>query len=441
MTFIILPNLYFVCSLRCVEIIAHTTTVSLASAENALLRAIHKVDVVIEELISKPRSFHIAASILPAHMRHCAQTILPLSMLLATGKWLVADALDALQKEPRVSVLLDQTVLKVTSPCSNNPSKFAVLFDLGGTNIRVATACTNSSNSKIEMNPIYSSAIGEDKSEEAVLRLLREVYEQVLVQDGFPKADAPCCVVMAQPGRLNDCDGSISGLANFPWSRPFPMKAVLNDISGCEQIKILDDCDAALYGEIKSSAMASTVNENVVVMLTIGTGIGSALFCNSAPYKGARRLIEGGHMIIHPGGLQCPCGQRGCLEMYCSGTAIGLSGQSQSQHIRGTSGGVITAEDVVREAQHGNKIATNIITTAAKDLAIGLVNVCRMYDPHMVIIGGGLGGILFDLAKTEFCNQSWNIHDDDRDIKFVLANCDESGLAGCLSLSMEYFEL
>lgn len=146
-------------------------------------------------------------------------------------------------------------------------------------------------------------------------------------------------------------------------------------------------------------------------------------------------------MVIHPDGLKCPCGQRGCLEMYCSGTAIGVSGQSQAQNIKGTLDGVVTAEDVAREAQSGNEVAKSIITNATKDLAIGLVNVCRMYDPHMIIIGGGLGGTLFEQAKTEFCNHNWRLHDDKRDIKFVLADCEESGLAGCLSLSTEYFEL
>ena len=97
------------------EIISHTTQVSLDRAEVALLQAIHKVDDVNEELINRPRSFHIAASILPPHMRHCAQTILPLSMLMATGQWTVERALEALRKEPRVSVLLDQTVLKAVS--------------------------------------------------------------------------------------------------------------------------------------------------------------------------------------------------------------------------------------------------------------------------------------------------------------------------------------
>jgi hypothetical protein len=100
-------------SFRCVEIISHTAAVTLQRAEVALLQAIHKVDVVGEELTNRPRSFHIAASILPPHMRHCAQTILPLSMLMATDQWTVDRALVALQKEPRVSVLLDQTVLKV----------------------------------------------------------------------------------------------------------------------------------------------------------------------------------------------------------------------------------------------------------------------------------------------------------------------------------------
>ena len=407
---------------------------SLDRAEVALLQAIHKVDDVNEELINRPRSFHIAASILPPHMRHCAQTILPLSMLMATGQWTVERALEALRKEPRVSVLLDQTVLKAVSPSSvGKEAGYAVLFDLGGTNIRVATA--TSVNSKFQMNEIYSKKISDNKSEKGICDLIREAYDQVLKQDGISSVNPPACIVMAQPGYVNESDGTISGLANFPWSRPFPLKSLLSNVSGCQNIIIIDDCDAALYGEVKSESSSLPSLDMTAVMVTIGTGIGTSLYINNALHKGSRGLIEGGHMILHADGLTCPCGQRGCLEMYSSGTAIGLRGQHEN--VSGKPGSTVSAEDVVLEAQQGNTVATEILDQATKDLAVGLVNIVRLYDPHVIIIGGGVGAILFKKLRNEFQKLSWMLHDDVRDLKIVLAACNESGLSGCFAIATE----
>lgn len=420
------------------EIVSHTVSVSLECAEISLLRAIHKVDDVPAEFLYKPRSYHIAASILPPHMRHCAQTILPLSMLLATDQWTVNEAIEALQKEPRVSILLDQTVLKkIAESSKNDESQHVILFDLGGTNIRAASAIYL--NAELKMNSIYSRAIS-NKSEDSIKGLLAEIFDHVLQKDGISREFPPRCVVLAQPGVVNEHDGSIDGLANFPWSSPFPMMSVLKSISGCDNIIMTDDCDAALYGEMMSSNRESSMAGKTVVMLTVGTGVGTSLFYNDAIYKGARRLIEGGHMIIHPDGLSCPCGQQGCLEMYCSGTSIGLQGQALNiLQAADEDVGKTTAEDVIREAHAGNAIAIEIVKRAAKDLALGFVNVCRLYDPNVIIVGGGLGPELLHEAKKEFWNLSWKLHDDGANIDIVPVKCEESGLSGCLALAKECF--
>jgi glucokinase len=339
-------------------------------------------------------------------------------------------------------------------------AKYAVLFDLGGTNIRVATATIESL--KFQMNTVYSQKLGEDKSEQAVKDIIREAYHHVLREAGMSQAVPPTCLVMAQPGRVHEGDGTISGLANFPWTQPFPMQSVLRDMSGCERIVILDDCDAALYGEVKAESSPLPSENATALMLMIGTGIGSALFIDNHLYKGSRRLIEGGHMILYPDGLACPCGQRGCLEMYSSGTAIGRRGQSLNLPPSGPSDSdsasasdsdppgattttttatttttTTTAEDVVLQAQWGHAASAGILHRAARDLAAGLVSMCRLYDPRVVILGGGVGAILFEEVKREFELLSWRLHDDARDIIITLASCSEAGLSGCMAIATE----
>ena len=410
------------------EIISNTAQVSIACAEIALIKAIHKVEEVDQELLNKPRSYHIAASILPEHMRHCAQIILPLSMLIATGRWTLKSAQEALKKEPRVSVLLSSTVLDKVGAVTHDDPEYAVLIDMGGTNIRVATATLD--HAKFSMNPAFSAKVGQDKAVEAVRKVIIDAYNRVLVESGISLSKKPALIVMAQPGKYEESNGTVHGLANFPWTEPFHMRSLLKEISGAERIIIMDDGDAALYGEVMNRS--PSLGSSTCVMFTIGTGVGCSVFHNNSIHSGSRGMIEGGHMILYPDGLLCACGQRGCLEMYCSGTAIGAEGQRKL-----TSGSDVqfTAEDVVREACNGNEVAQGILNKAAKHAAIGLVNVCRIVDANVIILGGGLGSILYGKVKDEFYSLTWKIHDDNKHVSIVSAMCDEPGLSGCLAVA------
>ena len=362
-------------------------------------------------------------------MRHCSQTILPLSILLATGLWTVESADAALNEEPRVSVLLESKVMEhdVKSPVCQGT--FAVLCDMGGTNLRMVIAKANCR--KLTMNKILSTPIGENKSKEAITKLIQETYKKCLLQNEISVSDTPCCVVMAQPGRVNDITGSIEGLSNFPWAS-FPMRSILYELTKCKNIKIMEDCDAALCGEVMENEMKED-KCRTVLMITIGTGVGTSLWVNGAPYAGSRRLVEGGHLILHPGGLLCPCGQRGCLEMYSSGLAIARRA-SHLNHFAGMKS-TVTARDVVSEANNGNADAIAILEQATQDLANGLVSMCRLCDPSLIVVGGGLGPYFFDNLVQEFNKLTWTIHEDCREIEFRRSAHEESGLSGCLAIA------
>jgi predicted NBD/HSP70 family sugar kinase len=96
---------------------------------------------------------------------------------------------------------------------------------------------------------------------------------------------------------------------------------------------------------------------------------------------------------------------------------------------------------VVREAQSGNKEAIDIVRQAARDLITGIINMCRLYDPRWVILGGAVGAGLFDEVQRQWKELSWKLHDDTRDIDIMLATCDEPGLSGCMAIAAELFIL
>ena len=147
-----------------------------------------------------------------------------------------------------------------------------------------------------------------------------------------------------------------------------------------------NDARAYAWGEWKFGAGRGS---KVMVCMTLGTGLGCALVVNQKPYEGSDPLggILGGHISIDRNGKPCPCGNRGCLEMYCSATAFServitahpeLAGSDQvlPQFFADLSADTPGYQQTLAEFQD--------------DLAIGIVNVIHAYGPDVVVLGGGV---------------------------------------------------
>ena len=127
--------------------------------------------------------------------------------------------------------------------------------------------------------------------------------------------------------------------------------------------------------------------------LTLGTGIGGAMIVNGQPYRGPNNLgAEFGHMIIHPNGPRCACGRRGCLEYYASATGMRRMAHGQSAYA------------VVQSAKAGNIKNLSIFERYVRELCLGLNNLIMIFDPEVIILGGGVSGagdFLADACQKE----------------------------------------
>jgi glucokinase len=118
--------------------------------------------------------------------------------------------------------------------------------------------------------------------------------------------------------------------------------------------------------------------------LTIGTGIGSGIILGNKLLHGADfAAAEIGHMIIVKNGRECPCGKRGCLEVYANAAAF----KRYYGKLLPPSAGV---KDVFRMARQGDRTAEAAIATAADYLACGLGSALELLNPEVVVIGGGI---------------------------------------------------
>ncbi len=146
-----------------------------------------------------------------------------------------------------------------------------------------------------------------------------------------------------------------------------------------------NDARAYAWGEARFGAGRGAA---VMACLTLGTGIGCAVVAHGRPYAGADSLggILGGHVSIDRHGPECPCGQRGCLELFCSATAL-------AARVRAAHPDLDAADplppffDAV--AAHG-ALYQATLDAYLDDLAIGVVNVIHAYGPERVVLGGGV---------------------------------------------------
>ncbi len=146
-----------------------------------------------------------------------------------------------------------------------------------------------------------------------------------------------------------------------------------------------NDARAYAWGEWCFGAGQGT---EVMACLTLGTGLGCAVVAHGAPYVGADALggILGGHISIDRHGPECPCGQRGCLELFCSATA--LAARVRDAHPDLGDGNPLPALfDAVRERSEPYR---STLDAYLDDLALGVVNVIHAYGPERVVLGGGV---------------------------------------------------
>ena len=147
-----------------------------------------------------------------------------------------------------------------------------------------------------------------------------------------------------------------------------------------------NDARAYAYGEWKFGA---GIGSDSMVCMTLGTGLGCALILNGEPFRGSDPVggLLGGHISIDRNGPVCTCGNTGCLESYCSATALKKM-ISDSYPELGNSDDLLP--EYFKVVNENNEKYSKVLEEFNENLAIGIVNIIHAYGPDTVIIGGGL---------------------------------------------------
>jgi glucokinase len=121
-----------------------------------------------------------------------------------------------------------------------------------------------------------------------------------------------------------------------------------------------------------------------MVYVGLGTGIGGGAVVNGALHVGASGFAgEFGHMVVEPNGVTCVCGRIGCWERYASGAGLAWCARHRGLEVS-------RGEEVIDAVRRGDELALAVVDDFARWVALGVANLVNVYDPQLVVLGGGV---------------------------------------------------
>ena len=200
-------------------------------------------------------------------------------------------------------------------------------------------------------------------------------------------------VGVAAAGQIHPTTGVVVQAPNLGW-RDVPLRATLARVTGVP-VTIENDVRAAAWGEFVHGA-GQGVRSLLVVF--VGTGVGSGAVIEGTLLRGAGNAAgEVGHTQVVIDGLPCPCGQRGCMEQYASGSGLqrrfAASPGREASRLHALCGGEPSrlTMAMVDEAARGNDaLATEMWRDAQRYLAFAIANYVTVINPEMLVLGGGV---------------------------------------------------
>ena len=261
-------------------------------------------------------------------------------------------------------------------------------IDLGGTNIAVGVVS--------EAGSILAETGAKtlaDRPYQAIVRDMAELVKRAVAKARLTMDDVKA-VGIGIPGVAFADTGVVYNCTNLGWVN-VPLRAEMQQYIH-KPIFIDNDANAAALAESVAGASAGCKSS---ILLTLGTGVGGGIVMDGKPWAGAHgRAGEMGHMILVPDGVPCTCGKSGCVERYCSGTALIREAKQACRNFPETSilqkaGGnieKINAKLVIDAAKEGDASALRVFNTFARYLALTISSITWFFDPEMIVLGGGL---------------------------------------------------
>ncbi|MDQ1009985.1 glucokinase [Streptomyces sp. V4I23] len=254
--------------------------------------------------------------------------------------------------------------------------RHVIALDVGGTGMKAALVGADGT-------LLYEArrATGRDRGADAVVASILD-FAADLRAHGLAHLGRPAeAAGLAVPGIVDAERGIAVYAANLGW-RDVPLRDLLAER--------LDGVPVALGHDVRTGGLAegrigAGRGADRFLFVPLGTGIAGAIGIDGTIEAGAHGCAgEIGHVVVRPGGPECGCGQRGCLETLASASAVTRAWAAAS----GDPGA--DAADCAKAVESGDPAALRVWQDAVDALADGLVTALTLLDPRTLIIGGGL---------------------------------------------------
>ena len=264
--------------------------------------------------------------------------------------------------------------------------------DVGGTNIVVGTLTEDGKEiAGLEQRPTAA----QNGPKAVVARIVAMVNSSIKkARANWGNAVEVLGVGIGSPGPIDTHRGIVRISPNLGW-RDMPLLELVSEQVGLPAT-LDNDASCAILGEWWRGAARGT---RVLVGLTVGTGIGGGIVLDGKIFHGASDVAgEFGHTTIDSTGRRCKCGNYGCIEAYASGPAIaaraieGIMAGVETSLPRYVEGRLseINAQIVYQAANDGDDLALEVVRDTARFLGAGIANLVNIFNPEMVVLGGGV---------------------------------------------------
>lgn len=265
---------------------------------------------------------------------------------------------------------------------------YYLAIDIGGTRTRIA--CFSENNE----TPVKINRIDTKYSEEPILERLYD-----LIESTWPERDSVLGIGVAAPGPVDPYEGVIIEAPNISGWVNLPLREILEKRFKVP-VKLGNDANLAALGEWKFGAGKGHKH---LIYITVSTGIGGGIIVDNKLLLGVRGLAaELGHITVLPDGPMCSCGHRGHLEALSSGPAISKWVEGELKNGMPsilTLESNLSAKEIAIAARNGDRLAQSGFDRAGEFLGLALANYLHIFNPSIIILGGGVsqsGELLID---------------------------------------------
>ncbi|MBS4025054.1 MAG: ROK family protein [Clostridia bacterium] len=282
---------------------------------------------------------------------------------------------------------------RINQPKIASSGKIVAGIDIGGTSIKMGLVNRAGALLAIEVIP---TRLRDSRENSSFWARIAGACDRLLKRRGF-NWQSVLGVGIGIPGLLDSHQGLVYLAPNLGWENKslFPEVQKMFPV----QVKIENDANLAALGEAWAGSGRGL---DSMVMITVGTGIGSGFIYRNQIYKGQGLGTEMGHMVIDRNGPKCSCGNNGCLEALAAAPALtrrmtALIREQLPVGLGESGDSKVTVREIFARAEKGDRLALAAINETAACLGIGIAGIINIFNPQQVVVGGGVsqGGDLF----------------------------------------------